>query len=271
MDHSKRGSSKKKVKSPTIKGRKGDDMERLVSGAQWTTAATQKFIDCQTDDEKIKQLFAMFSTTEVMYKGDIRTQGNIDFQFANGLWCIEQQLDVLQTQFVCRTLDRLLQNAIQRSQAANERGEKISIEDLKSDLFDQLHASFNDTNQNEWHFTPDLTKKILVFFNQVFFRPLRLLLYTFTHERGVQHIPEKRTVFSPIQPVPLSECVEEFPVLSDEMSFRPLIIPKGTMNLEEAREMIQQYTDDMIDTINKRYDSLQEMISKVQPPLQSDR
>ena len=270
MDHLKRGSSKKKAKAPVTKGRKGDDNERLVSGAQWTTAATQKFVECATDEEKIKQLYAMFSTNESQYKNDIKIQGNIDFQFANGLWCIEQNLDILQMQFVCRTMDKLLQSGIQQSQVISENGEKISIENLRTDLFNQLHAAFNDVNQGEWHFTPELTKKIINYFNQVFFRPLRLLLYTFTHDRGVQQIPEKRTVFSPIQPVPLSECVEEFPVVSEEMSFKPIVMPKGTMSLEDAREMIQRYTDEMIDTINKRYDSLQDMIAKVQPPL-SDR
>ena len=110
-----------------------------------------------------------------------------------------------------------------------------------------------------------MAKKIVVFYNQVFFRPLRLLMFSFTHNRERKFIPEKRTVFTPITPLPLSEFVEEFPAVEEELNFKPVILPKEGMTLEDAREMIQKYTDDMIATINKRYDILTEMINKVQP------
>ena len=246
-------------------------MERLVSGAGWTQAATQKFLDCETDEDKIKQLYAMFTINDEQYRRDAKAAGTIDFHFANGIWCIEQNFDMLQTQFVCRTMDRLLQNGIQQMNTPTESGEKLSFEKLRVDLFNQFHTAFNDLNQGDWHFTPENTKKIINFYNQVFFRPLRLVLYTFTHDRGTQMIPEKRAVFSPIDPVPLSECVEMYPDVDEELEFKPLELPKGTLNLEDAREMIQKYTDNMIETINKRYDILTDMINKVQPPLDSNR
>ncbi|EAY22717.1 hypothetical protein TVAG_476460 [Trichomonas vaginalis G3] len=268
---SRSSSSKKKLKTIPTKGRKGDDTEKQVVGAGWTTAATQKFIECADDDERMKHILAMFSINDDQYKNDIKSTTTADFHFANGLWCLESKFDLPQTQFICRTLDRLLTSAIQANNLSDPTAPKPNIDNLRIDLFNQFQTMFNELNQGEWKFTIEQTQKILSFYNQVFFRPLRLILYSYTHNREDVLVPQKRRIFTPIQPVPLANCVEEPYYVDDSITFKPFVLPKGNINLEDARELIQQYTENVIDIINKRYDNLEEMVGKVQQTVASGR
>lgn len=264
-------SSKKKIKPAPTKGRKGDDTEKLVVGAGWTAAATQKFFECPNDDERFKHIMAMFSITEDQYKNDVKSTTIADFHYANGLWCLESKFDQPQTQFICRSLDRLLTSAIQSQSPTELSEEKPSIDKLRLDLFTQFQTMFNELNAGEWKFNTEETQKILTFYNQVFFRPLRLILYSFTHNVESVKVPEKRRVFTPVPPVPLSQCDEAPHYVDDSMQFKPFTLQKGPLTLEDARELIQQYTDNVIDIINKRYDNLTDMVAKIQPPITSGR
>ena len=139
---------------------------------------------------------------------------------------------------------------------------------LRNELFKDFHTAFNEVNPpGEYIFTIEQTQKIADFVSTIFIRPIRLYLYQFCHERRKAQIPETRRVFQPIQPVPLSECEEVFPVLDESMDFKPPVIPKPGqgLSLEDAKLMIQKYTENVIATINKRYDALEEMASKMQP------
>lgn len=266
-----RSSSKKKVKAVPTKGRKGDDTEKLVVGAGWTAAATQKFIECADDEERFKHILAMFSITNDQYKNDIKSTTTADFHFSNGLWCLEAKFEQPQMQFICRTLDKLLTSAIQSCGISASANEKPNYDHLRVDLFNQFQTAFNEVNQGEWKFSADDAQKILAFYNQVFFRPLRLILYSYTHDRGIQTVVERRRIFWPATPVPLSQCEEEPNYVDDSMQFKPFPMPKGPLTLEDAREMIQQYTEGIIEIINKRYDNLGDMIAKIQPPVTSGR
>ena len=267
----KRGSSKKKGKSTSGgKGKKMDEMEKAVAGAGWTLAATQKFLDCQNDTERINQLYAMFSITDEQYKFDARSTATIDFHLSNSLFCEENKFDVQQTQFVCRSLDRMLQHAISMyNQALQENDQQLpNVDNIRNEIFKEFQTAFNELNQpGEYVFSIEQTQKIAEFVATIFIRPIRLLLYQFCHERRKAQIPETRRVFKPIQPVPLSECTEVFPAIDEELDFRPPVIPKPSLQglcLEDAKQMIQQYTDNIIATINKRYDKLEEMAGKMQ-------
>lgn len=262
------GSSKKKTKQPLgAKGKKMDEAERAVAGAGWTTAATQKFLDCQNDEERMQQLFAMFSINDQQYKFDAKSTATIDFHLSNSLFCEENKLDLQQTQFVCRTMDRLLQHAVQSySQQLEENDQQLpNVEKLRTDLFAEFRAAFAEINPpGEYIFSIELTQKIVEFVGTSFIKPIRLLLYQFCHVRRQVQIPEVRKVFTPIQPVPLSECEEQFPAIVEEMEFKPPVIPKDGICLEDAKQMIQKYTENIIATINKRYDALDEMAQHMQ-------
>lgn len=255
-------SSKRKAKPTSSKGKKGiDEGEKVLTGAGWTLAATTKFLELQSIDEQLHFLFQMFSTTEDNYKTDSQTVFTIDFHFANALYCIEQKFNAIQTQFVCRTLNKLLDTAIQAVRAgAYER-----FDELRSQLYNQFHQAFKELNVDEYHFSQEETRNIISFVNTAFLRPLRLIVHPFYVERQKAAILEQRKVFQPAPPVPLSECIEQIPAVPEELEFSPISIPHvDHMNLQEVKEMIQKYTEDTIATIDKRYDMLDQAIAKLQ-------
>lgn len=318
MSH--RASSKSRRSAKSSRGKRLDESEKALTGAGWTFAATQKYLELTTEEEKLNHLFAMFTVTPEQYKYNMRTTINIDFHLHNALFCEENKFDVQQTQFVCRTFDRVLQFAIQEynklnsrdpsarvrpdtptkeaskerdrdhkhaSSSVNAEGSSRSqdvsanyfkelyaqnpiqfnknIESIKSEMFDRFQQAFNDVNQNgEFCFSTEVTETILNFFASTLIKPLRLLLYNASVPRPMAHIALPKKVFIPISPVPLDQCQEQFPVVAEELEFKPFRIPGEVINLEDAREMINRYTDDVIATINKRYDVLDDLIAKIQ-------
>lgn len=253
--------SNKKNRAPSAKAKKGiDESEKVVFGAGWTLAATTKFLECTTEDERIQHLYQMFNITDQDYKYDSKATTSIDFHLANGIYCIEKNLDAPKTQFVCRILHKLLEQAIQ---AASQEG--FDIDSLRSELYEQFQAQFLEFNTPDYHFSVDETKDLVYLITHVFLRPLRLLLHPFTMERHPTYVLEMRKVSRPVKPVPLSECEEFHPVVDEEMEFPILSIPKNAINLEDVKQMIQDYTDNVISTIEKRYDLLDEQISHIAP------
>jgi len=269
----RRSASKKKVKPPPVKGKKSDESERVATGAGWTAAATQKFFDCVNDDERLQHVMAMFTITDQQYKYDNKSTILIDFHFSNGLFCIDQKYDLIQTQFVCRTLDKLLQSGIHMYTASDvTTAAKQNIDSIRAELMNQFQAAFNELNSTEWHFTPETLQALLNYLTAAFFRPLRMVLHPFTFQRKTELIPFDKKVFQPITPIPLSECEEERPPISEEMEFHPMnLMKKEGITLEDAKDMIRKYTDDVILKINQRYDLLEEMMTKLHPLVSADR
>lgn len=264
----KRASSKKgKTKPTTGKGKKADEAERALTGAGWTTAATTKYLELETDEERFEFLYGMFSITDEQYKYDMKSTVLIDFHMHNALYCQENNFDVLQTQFVCRTFDRILHHAIEEGANIDESvTQSPEVDKLRAELFEMFKAAFNELNAGgEYHFTPEQTQNLVQFFSVVIIRPIRLILYQFNIERRSEMVPEFKKIFIPISPIPLSECEEELPVVEESMQFQPMVIPRNGITLEDAREMIEKYTEGVIDTINKRYDALEELVTKIQP------
>lgn len=290
MDHGKQ-SSKKKQRSTSSKGKKGvDEAEKLAAGNGWTIAAVQKYLEATTDEERLQQLFAMFSITEHDYQYDFKSTATIDFHFGNALYCTESsspKFDAHKLQFYCRTLHRMLEMGIQKVQ----EDPNLDFDVLRKDLFELFHTNFIEFNSSsntaattgkekesskdkdkdkekepEFQFTPEETTELIKQVTSSFLRPLRLILHPFYIERytGEQNVIKK--VFQPVNPVPLSECVEALPVVEEDKEFPILNIPQdGTMNLEAMKNMIKTYTDGIIATIEKRYDDLDEQVAKLNP------
>ncbi|EAY17695.1 hypothetical protein TVAG_170070 [Trichomonas vaginalis G3] len=267
---------KPEKKGPGGKGKKADELEKAVAGAGWTTAATQKFLECQTDEERFQQLYAMFTLTEDQYKHEPRSAALIDFHLANALFCADRNYDLAQTQFVCRTMDKLLHHGIELYQAKMDPEAYkpvMHIEDIKTELFKEFKAAFFETHQHEedqYLFNLEETKVVIEFVSDVLLNPIRLIMFQFCYERATNPIPETRRVFTPIQPVPLSECEEVLPVIDENLAFKPPIVPSSGICLEDARAIIEKYTETVIDTINRRYDALDEMALRMQQNSQEE-
>jgi hypothetical protein len=263
----KRPVSKKKAPVTSIKGKKGvDESEKLLIGNGWTIAATQKLLELTTDVERLQHLLQMFSISEHDYQYDVRSTNQIDFHFANFLFCVDKAFDLPKVQFVCRTLHKLLTQGIARVQGSAS-DTQIPYDVIRVELFDALQAAFVEQNTTENPVNLEEAKSIISFTTMTFFRPLRLVLYPFYLSLAVEPTYALRKIFQPVQPVPLAECEEFFPVIDEARDFKPFPLAPTvtTMNLEDVKQMIQRYTDDVIDTIERRYDMLEEQIAKVAP------
>lgn len=287
MDHGK-SSSKKKSRTISSKGKKGvDESEKLAAGNGWTVAAIQKYLEATTDEERLQQLFAMFSITENDYQYDFKSTATIDFHFGNALYCTEStfpKFDPHKLQFYCRTLNKMLDFGTQKVQ----EDPNLDFDALRKELFELFHSCFNefntapvtpltgkekdkDKNQDpnkepEFQFTPEETTELIKQITSSFLRPLRLILRPYYSQNPPYRLPVMKKVFQPVTPIPLSECQEILPVVEEDKEFPILNIPTdGTMNLEAMKTMIKMYTDNVISTIEKRYDALDEQMAKINP------
>ncbi|KAH0786918.1 hypothetical protein GPJ56_009164 [Histomonas meleagridis] len=253
--------SKKKHRKHSPRGKRGDDAsEKLVAGNGWTLSATQKFLDCKSTEEQIQQLLLMFSIQEEDYQYNEKSTTLIDFQLGNGLYCIEKKFNAEKTQFVCRTFHRMLKNAVQKIQANHE----ISYDDLRNELFNQFQAAFTEMNSNgEPHFTLKETQDIINYEINTFLRPLRLILHPFYIRVAPTYRLELKKVFQPVDPIPLSEFEEFVPLNENEFPLFSVPINEDKLNLEDIKEFVSKYTDGVIDTINKRYDALDERMNNL--------
>ncbi|OHT10027.1 hypothetical protein TRFO_20829 [Tritrichomonas foetus] len=256
-------SSKKKPRSISAKGKKGvDETEKLASGNGWTTAAVQKYLEATTDEERLNQLLAMFSITEQEYQYDFKSTATIDFHFANVLYCTEANFDPHKIQFFCRTLHKMLETGIQKIQENSE----LDFDELRDELYEMFHVAFNEFNTPEYLFTPPEATELIKHVTLTFLRPIRLILHPYYLENHSTYLLELKKVFRPVKPVPLSECEEIMPVIDEDKQFPILTMPKeGTIDLEGVRQAIKQYTDGIIQTIEKRYDDLDEQIARLNP------
>jgi hypothetical protein len=252
-------------RAPSVKGKKGvDESEKQIAGNGWTIAATQRILELTTVEERIQQLLQMFSVSEQDYQYSIRSTVPIDFHLANALFCIAQQFDAPKTQFVCRTLQKLLDIGIAKVQV-----EDPDYDEFRSQLFDHFQTAFQEWNNGENRFSIGETNRLINYVTAVFLRPLRLMLYPFYLTMPPSKLIMCRKVFQPARPVPLAECEEYFPLVPESRQFLPFPLPPNVtaVNFEDLKQMIQQYADGVIMTIETTYDTLEESVAKFTPSL----
>jgi hypothetical protein len=94
-------------------------------------------------------------------------------------------------------------------------------------------------------------------------------MHPFAYETLPATVDQRRKVFRPVRPVPLAECDEFFPVFPESRQFQPFPLPPNvaTMNVEDMKQMIQEYADNVIAVIDRRYDLLEEGIAKIAPAM----
>lgn len=258
----KRVSSRKQPKDPRQgRGRKGlEESEKQLTGAGWTTAATTHFMELETDEQRLSHTCAMFSISDEDYNYKLRSTYLVDFNFGNGMWCIEQKYDISKTQFVCRSLSQLLESVIYTAQ----QEETPDFDLFKEQLLDKFQTAFFDFNAEEYKITPEETKDILNYIGMVIITPIRLIFRTYKQEPYVMNVLELKKVFAPPRPDPLDQCIEQFPLPSPEEEFIPPIVPRAeTLVLADVREALAKYTDSIIAAIDQRYNKMEEMVGKI--------
>jgi hypothetical protein len=255
----------KGARAPSVKGKKTtDESEKLIVGNGWTAAATQKMLECSSIEERIQHLLQMFSISEQDYQYSVVATTSIDFHLANFLYCIEQQFDCPKTQFVCRTMHKMLELAISKM-PANPEKEKPNYDAVRVQLFDYFQSAFQEWITGETKFTTEETRQLIAFVTNVLLRPLRLVLPPFYLKTTPTVMIERRKVFRPVVPVSLAECEEQFPLVPESRQFQPFPLPPNvaTMGVEDMKQMIQEYAENMIAVIERRYDVLEEGVAKM--------
>lgn len=261
MKSSKRPSSRKLHKDSRTRSRKGfDESEKLITGAGWTQAATQHFLELEDDEARLKQIRAMLNISDDSYKFLLKSTYQADFSLANGLFCIEQQYNMLQTQFVCRSLTSLFDIAI----ASYKDDPNINIDTLRQQLMAKFQVYFEDLNSEDYKFTPENIETILKYISTTFIRPIRLILHSFTAEPYAFQFYEPRKVFQPPLPLPLNDFVENFPLPEEDEQFVPPELPRLTdVHLIDVRYAITKYTESVLKTIDARYDRLENTLTNL--------
>jgi hypothetical protein len=252
-------------RAPSVKGKKAvDESEKLTVGNGWTTAATQKMLETSSSEDRIQHLLQMFSISEPDYQYNVRATTTIDFHFSNFLYCVEQEFDCGKTQFTCRTMNRMLEVAAQKAQEEN-----ANYDTLRLVLFEQFQTAFQEWNTGDTRFSIEEAKDLISFVTRVLLRPLRLIVHPFCYETLPAVLAEDRKLFRPIRPTPLADCEEVFPLVAESKQFLPFPLPPSvpTMNVEDMKQMIQEYADGVIGVIERRYDALDEALAKITPPL----
>jgi hypothetical protein len=249
--------SRKGVKDPRKKGQ--EESEKLLVGAGWTAAATQHFIDLPSDDERLNHTLAMFTITEDQYKYNIRSTYTVDFHFTNGLFCLEQGFDAIRMQFTCKSLSEMLdnvQNVVAQPQA-------VDFDKLRIDLLEAYQVSFFEFNAEEFKFTLKEAENILTYIGIVVIAPIRLIAQAFRREPFRMLQPEYRKVYYPVQPTPMAEMVEEYELPPPEAEFIPLYLPRPTVHLADVRDALMQWTDGIINALDRRYDHMDDLVQSL--------
>jgi hypothetical protein len=140
----------------------------------------------------------------------------------------------------------------------------IDIDRFRLQLLEKYQAAFFEFNSDDSKFTIPQAEEVLRFICDVMLRPIRLILMAFRQEPFYVAKPESRKVFRAPPVIPLAEFTEEFPMAAPGDDFGPPEVPKLTgLTLADVRETMMKSTDAMIATIDKRYDRLDEMVTKV--------
>lgn len=253
--------AKKKLKVAPSKRRLTSEICQSLYG--WTSVVIQGLMKAENDDERIKQIQQVLSFTEESYNYDIKASTQIDFHFGNLLFCMGENYSVKQTQLVFKIMSKLLDDAMKACQIGD-----LDFDYLKGDLIDKMRRSFTELSAPDSPFTLKQTETLLSYVSQTFIKPIRLVMMPFYKPITNKHVVTPKRIFQPTTPDPLDECVERLPVLDEDKQFPLLAIPRSNeMNLGDLKRMIQQYTDNVIETINKRYDLLEAEMAKNVTPL----
>lgn len=254
---SSRHSQRKKDKETKGKRKVDEELEKLLVGAGWTLAATEHFMNLNTDEEKLEHVKQMFNVSDEDYSYTERYTFIVDFHLGNGVFCETSHFSTIQTQFVCRSLGKLLDDA-----TAQVHDPELNFDSLRLQLVSTLHDLFNEANEDGYIFKPDQTEYILRYISSTFLRPLRIIVRQFQQGPYMMQVLELRKVFQPPPPSPLEEFVEEMPL--PEEDFEPIAFPKlEGLSVQDVRDSIREYTDRMIETIEKRYDKLEAMVDNL--------
>lgn len=254
--------SKRKLKVAPSKRRLTAEICQSLYG--WTSVVIQGLMKAENDDERIKQIQQVLSFTEESYNYDLKSSTQIDFHFGNLLFCMGENYSVKQTQFVFKVMSKLLDDATKACQI----GEEMNFEYLKGELVEKVRHSFTEMTSSDLQFTSKQVETLLSYISQTFIKPIRLVMMPFYKPTVNKRVIMPKKIFQPTHPDPLDECVERLPVLSEDKQFPLLAIPRDNeMNLGDFKRMIQQYTDNVIETINKRYDLLEAEMAKSVTPL----
>ena len=228
----------------------------------WTNAVVAKIVQCESDEERLGAIRQVVSVSETDYCYDMKATAIVDYHLANLLYALEQGYSQAQTQFVMRVMTKLWEDAVRAVQGQ----EAVEFDQLRGTLAEELRPMFAEYNAAEDRFTKVQTQALLKYIDQAFLKPIRLITYPFRHEPQLRCKVEERKVFMPVTPDPLSECVEDEHVFEGDYEFPLLPFPRhvSSMTLKDMKEMIEQYTNNVIDIINKRYDLLEQEVAKME-------
>jgi hypothetical protein len=238
-----------------------EDMERNFG---WTSAAVTRFMRSEGDPDRLSHVLSILSISENDYKYDFKSTVTADYNLANGYHCVAAGYDVRQTQFVCRTLGKLFDDAIKSVQATSE----VNFDQIRAEVIESLRGAVNHFNSGEGNFSPKQTQEFLSFVTQTLIRPIRLLLHPWYGAENTAGVAEPRKMSAPPKPVALGDCRIPSVVIPDDQQFPILpFFQTDTMPLEDLRRCVRQYTQQMIDVINKRYDLIDQQMGSVLPLL----
>jgi hypothetical protein len=247
--------------SAKLRARAAEEADKAPFG--WSLATITKFLKLATDEERLAQMFVILSVSEHDYQYDFKVTAAVDFHFANAFHCFDVGYDPRRTLFVCKTLNLLWDESVKSVQSPD-----INYETLRADLIDKLRVFLNEFNATDNRFSPKETQELLRFVTQAFIRPLRLLMSPFQVPPDTVQLQEPRKMHAPVRPVPLEQCNPERRILVEDEDFPMLpYFQASSMPLDVVRRMVGEYTDRMVEIINRRYDVIDQQMAHVLPLL----
>ena len=260
-----RKSAVTRKKEAPRRSKKGiDAIESNPTGNGWTIAAIQHFVELQTDEERIKHIQAMFNISEEEYIHEQKSSYQVDFQFSNGYFCLRKGFEIPIFQFICRTITSMWDMITSYNHLEGNTQQRVDFQQLKEEIINLFKIKIGEFTSEEYKFSAEQIDSILDHCAACLFRPIRLIYYLYHFPKKEKKIICRRKIFQPISPNPLSdyqEVIEDAPI---ELQFTPVIYPRLTsLSIEEVRETITNYTNDIIDKINKRYDHLESLLDNI--------
>jgi hypothetical protein len=147
--------------------------------------------------------------------------------------------------------------------AAGANSDPPDFDKFRLELLDKFQASFFDFNSEEYKFTLNQATEMLKYIGIVVINPIRLIFRTLNREPFWHRKLELRKCYQPVTPIPLGDMVEEFPLPPPEAEFLPIELPRPPVTLADVREAVQKYTDGIIQTIDVRYDRMDDLAQKL--------
>lgn len=217
----------------------------------WTLQYATKFLSLSTTDEKIKFIQNIFHIQENDYNYNHISTFLIDFHLGNAVFCADSNFNAQQTFFVCKSLSTLLDDAV----VASNDNPDLDYDSLRDQLAHKFQFLFKISQPQ---FTVQETKSILSFISSTFLRPLRLILLQFQGQPYYTRFIDRKKVFHPPIPDPLSEFTEQ-PVIS-RYDFP---ISYVSSDPKQIMKDFEKYETQMKDIAEKRLNELQKRIDEL--------